>query len=230
MVAPCFAAGTRILTSTGEIPVEHLREGDLVITARHRRPEPISWIGHRHIIPRTHRRPAEVYPIRVRAHAFGTNTPHTDVLLSPDHAVFIDGVLIPIRLLISGTSIAQQRVDQITYYHVELPRHDILLAQGLPCESYLDTGNRANFANAGATILLHPDFSSLRWDINACAPLIMTGPKLIAARTKTTQHNSPLAGLGAEADQGQEEGNSNPTHATTPPSQRNRSNGRHSRR
>jgi hypothetical protein len=35
------------------------------------------------------------------------------------------------------------------YVHVELDRHDILLAEGLPAESYLDTGNRAAFGTQG---------------------------------------------------------------------------------
>jgi hypothetical protein len=63
--------------------------------------------------------------------------------------VFVDGVLIPIRYLVNGRTIAQEKVDAVTYYHVELPRHDVVLADGLPCESYLDTGNRGAFAEAG---------------------------------------------------------------------------------
>jgi hypothetical protein len=35
----------------------------------------------------------------------------------------------------------------VTYYHVELAAHDVILAEGLLCESYLDTGNRAAFVN-----------------------------------------------------------------------------------
>ena len=65
--------------------------------------------------------------------------------------MFVDGVLIPIRHLVNGRSIREQPVEAVTYWHVELDRHDIMLAEGLPCESYLDTGNRAAFAN-GATI------------------------------------------------------------------------------
>ena len=47
----------------------------------------------------------------------------------------------------------------VTYFHVELDAHAILFAEGLATESYLDTGNRAAFDNAGVPVSLHPDFS-----------------------------------------------------------------------
>jgi hypothetical protein len=43
-----------------------------------------------------------------------------------------------------------ERVEEVTYYHVELATHDVILADGLPCESYLDTGNRAAFEGGEA--------------------------------------------------------------------------------
>jgi hypothetical protein len=91
-----------------------------------------------------------VWPVRVRAGAFGARRPHRDLVLSPDHAVFVDKVLIPVRYLLNGATIVQEPVDVITYWHVELARHDVLFAEGLPCESYLDTGNRALFGDAAS--------------------------------------------------------------------------------
>jgi len=118
-------------------------------------------------------------------------------LLSPDHAVFAHGVLIPIRLLINGTSIHQVKRDQITYCHVELPRHAVILAEGLPAESYLDAGDRSNFHQDGATIRLVPDFAArltpdaaLAWETRGAAPLVMTGDALAAAR-KLVADNAP---------------------------------------
>jgi hypothetical protein len=93
-------------------------------------------------------------------------------------------VLIPVKYLINGTTIAPVRRDKVAYYHVELPRHAILLAESLPAESYLDTGDRSNFANGGGGVALHPDFASRHWDAAACAPLIVTGPALDAARRR----------------------------------------------
>ena len=78
--------------------------------------------------------------------------------------------------------------DTVTYYHIELARHDVILAEGLPAESYLDTGDRSNFTNGGDLIRLFPDFSSdspvatAMWEAKGCAPLIVTGPKLATMR------------------------------------------------
>jgi hypothetical protein len=74
--------------------------------------------------------------------------PRRDLFLSPDHAVFVDGALIPVRYLANGATIVQERRDQVSYWHVELDRHAVILAEGLACESYLDTGNRASFTGA----------------------------------------------------------------------------------
>jgi len=72
--------------------------------------------------------------------------------LSPDHSVFVNGVLIPIRYLVTGAAIAQEPRERVAYFRVELAHHDILFAAGLAAESYLDTGNRSTFANGGPAI------------------------------------------------------------------------------
>jgi hypothetical protein len=120
--------------------------------------------------------------VRIAAGAFGASRPCRELWLSPDHAVYVGDVLIPVKYLINGVSIAQVPMDEVTYYHVELPRHSVLLAEGLAAESYLDTGDRSNFANHGGPIMLYPDFASRAWDANGCAPLVVTGPELDAAK------------------------------------------------
>ena len=183
----CFAAGTRILTDAGEVPVEELRDGQLIY-AMFGGALPVVWLGRRRIDCRRHLRPHNVWPVRVRAHAFGPDRPRRDLLLSPDHAVFANEVLIPVRHLINGSSIAQEPRDHISYFHVELPVHDVLLAEGLPVESYLEVGDRSNFANSDGPIRLFPE-SSIQtpdaralWDAYACAPLVVTGVKFAAVR------------------------------------------------
>jgi len=106
-----------------------------------------------------------------------------DLVLSPDHAVFVDGVLIPVRYLINSATVIQEQVANITYYHVELPAHKVILAEGLPVESYLDTGNRAAFANGGAFVQLHADFARSVWRESSCAPLVVNGAELVSARS-----------------------------------------------
>jgi hypothetical protein len=178
---PCFAAGARVATERGDVAVEALRVGDRVRTVSGAL-RPIAWIGQREVDCRHHPRPEHVWPVRVLAHAFGPGLPARDLLLSPDHSLYIDGVLIPVQHLVNGTVIVQEPRERIHYFHVELPRHDVLLAEGLPAETYLDTGNRHAFANGAAHMMLHPEFEPLDWYDDACAPLCQRGPKLTAAR------------------------------------------------
>ena len=171
-ITACFAAGTRIAGAFGKVPVEALREGDQVRTASGRLAT-VRWLGHRRTNLRQHPRPHDVMPVRVRAGAFGDRLPSRDLVLSPDHAVFMDGYLVPIRHLVNGQSIVQETRDAVTYWHVELERHDVLLAEDLPCESYLDTGNRAAFENAEGPTELHPDFARRVWREQGCAPILV---------------------------------------------------------
>ncbi|GAN76275.1 Hint domain-containing protein [Acidisphaera rubrifaciens] len=177
----CFAEGTRIATPRGAVAVEALRAGDVVTTVLSG-PRRVIWIGRRAVDLRRHRDPARVCPVRVAAGAFGPGLPCRDLVISPDHALYLDGALIPVRLLVNGTSIAPAPVDAVTYYHVELDHHDVLLAEGLAAECYLDTGNRASFGNGGRAVTLHPDFNARVWEAEGCAPLVLAGPRLAAAR------------------------------------------------
>ena len=180
--APCFAAGTRIVTTRGAVAVEALRVGDAVRLARGGT-APVIWLGWRSVDCRRHPRPWDVQPVRIAPDAFGAGQPQRPLLLSPDLAAFIDGVLIPIRYLLNGTTIVQQPVERVTYWHVELDRHNVLLAEGMACESYLDTGNRSAFANGGGAIMMQPDFALRVWESKSCAELVMAGAELEAARS-----------------------------------------------
>lgn len=176
--ATCFAAGTRLLTDAGERAVEDLAEGDCVMTLRGdaQVPLPITWVGRLHVNLARHPRPEAAAPIRIRRGAFAENVPHRDLLLSPEHCVFVDGRLVAAKCLVNGMTIVQE-FDRptIEYFHIETSPHAVVLAEGLPAETYLDTGNRAFFDNAGMALMLHPEFhvnAGLRcWETDACAPL-----------------------------------------------------------
>ena len=189
ITATCFGAGTHILTAHGDIAVELLRERDFVVTASGMM-QPIVWVGHRRVNFRRHPNKLRMLPVQVAAHAFGPERPKRTLLLSPDHAVYVDDVLIPIRYLINGTNVVQIECDEITYYHVELPRHDVLLAEGLPTESYLDAGARRAFGNCDGVTRLDPDFApppddhGALWDAKGYAPLIVTGELLGRVRCR----------------------------------------------
>jgi hypothetical protein len=157
--AACYVAGTLILTSCGEYPIEQLQAGDKIVTLAGEMT--VRWIGWRHLDLTRHADPAAARPIRVRKNAIADGLPRRDLLVSPDHGLFVDGRLIPVKLLVNDGSIAVDiSVRSVAYYHVELDRHAILFAEGLPSESYLDTGNRCMFANASGSTELHPMFAA----------------------------------------------------------------------
>jgi hypothetical protein len=119
------------------------------------------WIGYRALDLLRHPDPDAVQPIVIRADAFSDGVPRRDLRVSPEHAVLIEGRLIPARLLVNGASIERDTgMRATTYYHVELDTHDILLVENLPAESYLDTGNRGSFTNGGVPLRLHPRFDN----------------------------------------------------------------------
>ncbi len=195
----CFAEGTRIATSKGLVAVEDLREGDEVEVLLRSGTRPIIWVGHRQVDCRRHPEPTKVWPVRVKAGAFGPKMPARDLYLSPDHAVYVENVLIPIKHLINGGSVAQVQTDQVTYYHVELAAHDVLLAEGLPAESYLEAGDRSNFSNAGGVMRLFPDFSGTQtspmfWEAFGCAPLRIVGTEVEAVRQKLAKRGATRGG------------------------------------
>jgi hypothetical protein len=180
----CFAAGTRILTERGEVPVEVLAPGDLVVTEQGGT-RPVRWVGTRTIDLARHPAPARVRPIRVQRDAFGPGAPHRDLWLSPDHAVFAEGVLIPVKHLVNESTIAPDLAARIVRYcHVELDAHDVLLAEGLAAESLVPGADRSAFDNGGGAVQLHPDFHSLAWEADGCAPLVVTGPALDRVRAQ----------------------------------------------
>jgi hypothetical protein len=188
----CFAEGTLIATPMGAVPIQHLSEGSLVLTGAGEA-LPVVWLGHRRVPCARHPCPTQVLPIRIQAGAFGPGTPARNLLLSPDHAVFVNGVLIPVKYLVNGHGVAQLAVTdipEVIYWHIELPRHSVVLAENLPVESYLDTGDRANFQNGGNVVIAHPDFSTRAWEAYGCAPLCITGPTLDAARARLCRPSS----------------------------------------
>jgi hypothetical protein len=169
----CFVRGARILTARGEVAVEDLAVGDLAFTVSGD-VRPIVWLGHRAIDIFRHPDPEAVRPVRVGENAFGEGLPRRDLWLSPEHAVYVEEKLIPIGQLVNGGTIANCSVDHVEYWHVELDRHDILLAESLPAESYLDCGNRRGFDNADEDFqALHPDWRAQAQGRNFASPRIV---------------------------------------------------------
>lgn len=189
--APCFADGTRIRTMRGEVEVGALAIGDVAVLADGTT-APIVWIGHRRVHCRLHPVPAKVMPVRIRAGELADGVPSRDLLVSPDHGLLLDGVLVPAGLLVDGVSIAVEPRERVVYFHVELDRHAVLLAEGAPAESYLDTGNRTQFANC-EMVQLRPMTGRGACNATPCATLVLDGEALEKVRAALAARRRHLA-------------------------------------
>ena len=184
----CFVSGTRIATPAGFALVENLAEGDLVTTISGDA-KPVIWAGQRTLRVSLHRNPELVRPVTIRAGAFGDGLPVRDLTVSADHNVFVDGVLIPAKCLVNDLNVVFSDVERVTYHHIELAAHDVVFAEGLPTETYLEVGNRSVFAG-GAVVDAHPDFAStpdssyFAFEARGYAKLVLAGAELDAVRAR----------------------------------------------
>lgn len=136
---PCFVAGTLIRTPDGEVPVETLEPGDLVVT-RDEGPRPVRWIGCRSVAAE-----GDLAPIHIRAGTFGD---HRDLMLSPQHRVLLrdslaellfgeDEVLVAAKDLLNDLTVTRRCGGQVSYVHLLFDRHQVIYSEGLETESFL---------------------------------------------------------------------------------------------
>jgi Ca2+-binding RTX toxin-like protein len=179
--APCYCAGTRIMTERGEVAVEDLAIGDRVMTVSGLA-RPIKWIGNRSYAGMFAFGNRKVLPVCFKAGSLAEGIPKRDLWVSPNHAMFIDDMLIPAADLVNGNSIAQaDAVEELHYFHVELESHDVILAEGAGAETFLDDDSRMIFHNAQDYFARYPD------DIGPtqfCAPRVTEGYALEAVRQR----------------------------------------------
>ncbi|MEM9764784.1 MAG: Hint domain-containing protein [Pseudomonadota bacterium] len=144
----CFAPGTWIATPAGEALVEQMRIGDLVRTVSGET-VPVLWVG-RHTVTRQGAG-AHLQPVRIRAGALGDGLPHTDLSVTADHGMVIDGYVINASALVNGDAIdfvpMADLPEKITFYHIETENHDVILANGAPSETFIDAAGRKAFDN-----------------------------------------------------------------------------------
>jgi hypothetical protein len=136
---PCFVAGTLILTADGELPVEALQPGDLVMT-QDDGPQPLRWLGTRTVAAHD-----KFAPIMIRAGTFGK---HSDVMVSPLHRVLVRDslaellfgeaeVLVAAKDLVNDNSVTRRVGGEVTYVHLMFDRHQVVFTEGLASESFL---------------------------------------------------------------------------------------------
>ncbi|ORE96833.1 Hint domain-containing protein [Aurantimonas sp. 22II-16-19i] len=183
----CFTTGARIETPCGAVAIEALAVGDTVTSASGSERE-IVWIGRRTVD--CSGKDQHMAPVRVMANAFGAGVPERDMFLSPGHPVLVRQndveVLVPIMNLINGTTIERTAMPSVTYWHIELDQHDILLADGLPAESFFDMGSRGWFDNDLDDVLANPDLVPAGRH-GRCREVAVEGPLVEAERRRLAE-------------------------------------------
>lgn len=174
----CLVEGTRVLTERGEAPVETLRAGDVLLTMHHgpgRIPLHRCWRVRIDLAALAN--PESLAPVLIRAGALMQGAPLRDLRVSPAQGIFLQGGLVPARLLVNGCNIVQElgRRD-VTYHALWLQRHDLLVADGALTESAFDDG-LPRVAQQGGKV--EPIFAAR--PVGRCAPLLDDGPRLLAA-------------------------------------------------
>ena len=144
---PCFTAGTLIMTSRGEVRVEKLAVGDLVLTVDHGL-QPIRWIGSRCLDAAELRASPHLLPIHIAAGALGDSLPTRKLIVSPQHRCLVSSiiaermfgereVLVAAKHLLDapGVSIASAAAG-VTYLHLLFDRHELVVSNGAVTESF----------------------------------------------------------------------------------------------
>jgi hypothetical protein len=172
----CFLAGTRIATTQGAVAVESLRIGDIVFTVGGGR-VPVKWIGRQSVVT-AFGPPQARWPVLVRAGALGEGVPSGDLKVTSDHALLVDGVLIQAGALVNGGSVRHltkaELGERYTVFHIETAHHDLVLAEGVPAETFVDNCSRRRFDN-------HAEYAALYGETPAAIAEIQL-PRIKSAR------------------------------------------------
>ena len=145
---PCFLHGTRIATPMGETLVETLKPGDHLLRAD----GGISTLVRPltgHLSGRTLRKCPKLFPVRIRAGALGAGLPRRDLWVTRQHRMLVQGPIVArmfgvpevLVAAIKLTALPGISVDtsykKVSYTHLLLPEHEVILAEGAPTESLL---------------------------------------------------------------------------------------------
>ena len=149
LVFNCFATGTRIATPDGDKPIEMLRAGEKVLT-HDGRAVPVIWRAWQSVVnPRN--LSVGRGPVRIEAGALGPDLPNAPLTVTADHALLFGDTLINAGTLVNGTTIRLLPLaglpSMFNYWHVELEKHECVVANGVPAESFIDYVGRSGFDN-----------------------------------------------------------------------------------
>lgn len=166
----CFTPGTMIRTPHGDVPIQMLRPGDLVVT-RDNGVKPLLWIGKRHLDEAALTANPNLRPVRLKHGFFGFDR---DLVVSPQHGVLLrsdlrggDEVLyraIHLARIQGGAARQMRGCRSVTYIHLLFDQHEVVFANGLPSESLYPGSTAMGSLNPKAraeVLTLFPDLRHL---------------------------------------------------------------------
>lgn len=129
----CFMKGTEILTLKGEMLVENLKIGDIIITGENKQVPIVNII--KTVLKTKHEK---YYPVEIPRHYFDINVPNKNTYLTKYHAIKIKNGWIKPEY--NMDFFKHTKVENLEYYHIVLPNFltDTLMANNMECESWMD--------------------------------------------------------------------------------------------
>ncbi len=190
----CFTPGTIIATPTGPALIETLQVGDLVITADNGL-QAVRWIGTKHVTGARLQAHPHLRPIRIKAHAFGHNSPEQDLLVSPQHRMFLKShqaqlmfgeteILMTAKSLINDkTIVVDHQATHVDYIHILFDHHELVQANGSWSESFHPGAVGLDAIEEDAKSELFEIFPELQSDPNSFGP---------SARQSVSEHEAKI--------------------------------------
>lgn len=196
-VAFCFLAGTLIATPEGPVAVQDLAIGDLVLTSEGRI-VPVKWMGRQTLVTifgmADGRR-----PVVITAGALGENLPERDLRVTSDHAVLLDGLLVQAGALVNGSTIRRMTSaelgERFVVYHIELENHELVLAEGVAAETFVDNVSRRGFQNYAEYEALFGDMPEAMEQLDL--PRVKSARQLPAHIKRLVEARAPAAAIAA---------------------------------
>ncbi len=172
----CFAAGTRIQTSFGEVPVEDLVSGDLIKTSDGSF-KPLAMNLCRSVDFKLLQKNEKLLPVRITSGALGNGLPTRDLLVSRQHRLLISSkisermfgeketLIAAIRLTALPGIFVDTEIKAVSYHHLLFDTHEVIFAEGAPSESLYSGAEALQTLapEARAEILqLFPEFTKMQ--------------------------------------------------------------------
>ncbi|MCG4260206.1 Hint domain-containing protein [Acetobacter senegalensis] len=178
-IGACFLSDSMIRTPEGDVAVQDIQVGDSVVAYVDGQQvvRKVVWAGKTRVAVKAGLPDDEAgYPVRILKDALAEGVPYKDMLVTPEHCLFFNGLFTPVRMLVNGASIFYDHsITSYDYYHIETEQHSVIMADGVMTESYLDTGNRGSFRQEGTVVSLNAGShkTARTWAEDAAAPLVV---------------------------------------------------------